>query len=126
MAYTKDLSDAAGRHFKDGRKLQEAKHYDGAGYHYGFAAECALKDRLLAAGVRADDDSIWKHFPELPSFALRALSTRSAAPLRTIFERKDFFQYWSTDMRYAVTGSVDEARAEKWRNQANQALGLLL
>lgn len=111
--------------FHDGRKLEAVSRYDGAGYHYGFAAECALKKCLLTAGVRADDASIWKHYPALPNVALLALSTRSAAPLRAIFERKDFMQHWSVDMRYAASGSITQALSEKWRKEANEALGLL-
>jgi hypothetical protein len=126
MAYTTNYEEAANRHFHDGRKLEAANRYDGAGYHFGFAAECALKECLIAAGVRTDDASIWKHYPALPSFAILALQTRSAAPLRTVLEKRDFLQHWSTDMRYASNGSISQARSEKWRNEANEAIGLLL
>lgn len=35
-------------------------------------------------------------------------------------------QYWEIVMRYAQTGSISEAQAERWRSDANDALGLLI
>jgi hypothetical protein len=33
---------------------------------------------------------------------------------------------WDVTMRYAGNAAVDELRAQRWKNHANQALGLLL
>ena len=34
-------------------------------------------------------------------------------------------QEWDTDIRYAVNGSVSEARASRWRDQADEVIGLV-
>lgn len=125
MAYEKNMKAAALRHYKDGRRLLDAKCFDNAGYHFGFAAECAIKQKLLDCGVRADDDSIWAHWPKLRLAAMMAISGRSAEPIRRLLEVASYMQGWDTDMRYAINGSVDERLAEKWRGEADKATGLL-
>ncbi|MFA7243390.1 MAG: hypothetical protein WC091_25055 [Sulfuricellaceae bacterium] len=125
MTYNPDLKTAALRHFSDGRKLHDDNRFDNAGYHYGFAAECALKHCLRNVGVRDDDDAIWKHFPTLRDIARLSIKTRSAAPLRKVLERSSFMQFWDTKMRYATDGAIDAKRAEKWRSDANEVIGLL-
>lgn len=125
MEYEKAMEQAAKRHFDDAAIMLEKKRYDNAGYHYGFAAECALKHSLREIGVRDDDDSIWKHFPRLKHLALLAVQSRRAGPLRQILESPQFMQGWQIDMRYSKNGSVDSATVEKWRNDANEALALL-
>lgn len=125
MAYTKNMEEAAQRHYADGRKLHDEYRYDNAGYHYGFAAECALKHCLLRVGVRGDDESIWAHYPAMRERALLALRTRTAASLRALFERQNFMQGWDTDIRYAADGSVSKGASDKWCKDANEAIGLL-
>lgn len=126
MAYEKNMELAARRHYDDGCSLLNLKRYDNAGYHFGFAAECAVKHKLLESGVSEGDDSIWKHWPTLRSLALLAISGRSADPLRKLLQPASFMQEWDTDMRYAENGSVTLARANKWRDDANDACGLLI
>lgn len=125
MAYSTDMQEAAKRHFIDGRELEDQRRYDNAGYHYGLSAECAIKFALGEAGVRDDDAALWRHFPELSQWALLAITTRSAAKVRSILQRPNFMQGWQIKMRYASNGSVLQTTAEKWRGDANYALGLL-
>jgi hypothetical protein len=126
MAYAKNMSAAAHRHYLDACKLQDAKRFDNAGYHFGFAAECAVKQKLIEAGVLQGDDAIWSHWPDLKRFALMAISGRQAAPIRSLLDNGNFMQYWDIVMRYAENASVNEAQAQRWREQANSALGMLV
>lgn len=125
MTYNIDLKTASLRHYKDGRKLHDDNRFDNAGYHYGFAAECAVKRCLQSIGVRDDDEAIWAHFPTLRNLALFSISTRSATPLRNALTRDSFMQFWDVKMRYANNGAIDAKYAEKWRADADEVIGLL-
>lgn len=120
------MEQAANRHYSDGMKLLNSNCFDNAGYHFGFAAECATKFRLLKSGIRADDDAIWAHFQALRRVALIAISTRSDADLFRILGRASFMQEWDTKMRYSSNGAVSQDRAKKWRADADELLGLLI
>lgn len=127
MAYIIDLESSAKRHYDDGRKLEDHKRYDNAGYHYGFAAECAVKLCLRKAGVRDDDPVISKlHFSKLREMALIALKSRRAAELKRVLSPKSFMQSWDVRMRYSSNGSVTVSEVAKWRQDADEALGLLV
>lgn len=126
MAYSTNMKKAAYRHYIDGKKLSDQKSFDNAGYHFGFSAECATKFRLLEAGVREDEDAIWVHFPRLRTLAIAAISKRADAELFRILNRANFMQEWDTRMRYSENGEIDGERAEKWRVEADEILGLLI
>ena len=126
MAYATNMRAAGRRHYADGAKLFDDRRFDNAGYHFGFAAECAVKQRLLDCGVRHEDDAVWKHWPSLRTLGLLAIRSRSAADLRRILSAPSFMSEWDVSMRYAGNAAVDEARAQRWKDHANQALGLLL
>lgn len=126
MAYVTDMRAAGRRHYADGVKLFEDRRFDNAGYHFGFAAECAVKQRLLDCGVQHEDDAVWKHWPSLRALALLAIRSRSAADLRRVLIAPNFMAEWDVTMRYAGNAAIDEPRAKRWKDHANQALGLLL
>lgn len=125
MEYTYDLPAAAERHYQDGCNLLENSRLDNAGYHFGLAAECAVKQGLADAGVTASDDAMWGHFPTIKALGLLALHGRSAMGLRSLLEQDNFMQWWEIKMRYTKTGTVDRSKVNRWREQANEALGLL-
>lgn len=126
MAYVKDMGEAANRHYCDGKTLQTSQRYDSAGYHYGFAAECAIKQQLINLGVAHDDAAIWGHFPKMRELAMEAIKSRRGSPTFNLLNQASFMQEWDTDMRYAKNASVTSDQAEKWRKNADSALGLLL
>jgi hypothetical protein len=126
MAYTPDMKQSANRHYVDGKKLFDANCFDNAGYHFGFSAECGAKFRLLNAKVREDDDAIWSHFPSLVKLSLIAIEGRSDADLYSVLSKAGFMQEWNTNMRYSKNGSISKVRAEKWRKDADEILGLLV
>jgi hypothetical protein len=127
MAYRTDMRSAADRHFFDGCKLQDELRLDNAAYHFGLAAECAVKHQLLSQHkVLTDHPAYWKHWPELRPLVLDALSGRSAAPLRTLMQRDNYLQHWSIEMRYAPSGTINPAQTGRWRDHADEAMGLML
>jgi hypothetical protein len=126
MAYETDMGQAALRHYSDGMKLLNSNCYDNAGYHFGFAAECATKSQLLKSGVRADDDAIWAHFQALRTLALLAINGRANAELFRTLSRQSFMQEWDIKMRYAKNGSVTQLLANRWRADADEMLGLMI
>lgn len=126
MAYSLDLQVAASRHYEDARLLKDSKRYDNAGYHFGLAAECAIKQKLLNCGTRSNDPAIWKHWPELKELAIIALNGRQAAPARMLVERGSFMQRWHIAMRYSDNGDVDQTQADRWQEDANEAIGLII
>lgn len=126
MAYTHNMEQAATRHYNDGKKLLDANRFDNAGYHFGFAAECATKFLLLRSGVRADDEAIWAHFQALRSLALIAVNGRGDTSLLKILSRASFMQEWDIKMRYSNNGEISQDRAKKWCADADEVLGLLI
>lgn len=125
MAYDVHLEQSAKRHYDDGVLLMNHRRFDAAGYHFGFAAECAVKHLIRDAGVMTNDPAIWEHFPELRALALQSLSGRAAGPIRILLERDSFMQFWDVRMRYAPNGSVKADMAERWRKHADEAMGCL-
>jgi hypothetical protein len=129
MDYEIDLVASAKRHFVDGETLLKAKSSQHAGYHFGFAAECALKSVLFAHSLpRRDDrrsDPYWAHFPELRRLLLRDGKGRLPQKLYDVIAHGSFLQHWDTDIRYAANKSVDAERASAWRGQADSIFGLI-
>ena len=41
-------------------------------------------------------------------------------------QRDNYLQHWDIKMRYAATGSITTAQLERWRENADEAMGLLL
>ena len=128
MAFQQDMEQAANRHYEDGRTLFDKDRFDNAGYHFGLAAECAIKHNLLKRDAVADDAAIWAHWPELRNLVCQTISGRQAAPILSLLDRPSpqYMQGWAIGMRYSANGEVDKRMANRWRDDANDALGLLL
>jgi hypothetical protein len=129
MDYEIDLISSARRHFGDGDSLLEAKSAQHAGYHYGFAAECALKSVLFHYQIPRPDerrgDPFWAHFPQLRTLLITSGKGRFSRKLYDLICHGNFMQYWDTDIRYAKNQSVSEERAKQWRKQADEVFGIL-
>lgn len=126
MARKINMEQAANRHYFDGTVLMAQRRFDNAGYHFGLAAECAVKRALQDVGVRGDDEAIWRHFPDITPSAIQAIEGRRAAPLRTLLETSAFMRSWHVAIRYSQNGTIDEVTATAWRNDANTAIGLII
>ncbi|OFW27625.1 MAG: hypothetical protein A3H27_02445 [Acidobacteria bacterium RIFCSPLOWO2_02_FULL_59_13] len=129
MTYNIDLSASARRHYRDGETLLAAKSAQHAGYHFGFAAECAIKSVLFRYHLPRHEeprtDPFWVHFPHLKTLLIRDGQGRLTQKLYSVIAHGSFMQHWDTDIRYASDRSVDEPRATRWRDQANEIFGLV-
>lgn len=129
MAYKIDLRDSAFRHFRDGETLLKAKSAQHAGYHFGFSAECAFKSVMpLHTFPKKEErrgDPFWAHFPELRTLLIRDGKGRFKQKLYDLLAHDSFMQNWDTDIRYAADHSVDQTRAEKWKDDADRVFGVL-
>jgi hypothetical protein len=122
MAYRRELPAAAQKHLKDADLLHGAERYDHAGYHYGMAAECALKGAFVNLGQRKiaeDSGAYYQHFPELKA-AASALAGRLSHRIFAMLNRSNFMQEWHFSIRYAADRSIDQLRCEQWRKQARE------
>jgi hypothetical protein len=129
MAYQIDLSAAAKRHWFDAETLLTSKRAQSAGYHYGYAVECALKSVLYRHNIprQADrrNDPYWAHFPELRTLLIRDGKGRLPQRIYNLIAQGAFMQYWDTDIRYAIDRAVDEQQANRWRKEADKILGIV-
>lgn len=127
MAFQPDMKQAANRHYEDGCTLFDKGRFDNAGYHFGLAAECAIKHKLLECKVFTNDAAIWAHWPDLRNLACQAISGRQAAPVMVLLDRRSpqYMQSWEIGMRYSPYGAVSRKMVERWRDDANEAIGLL-
>lgn len=129
MAYRLDFGASARRHWLDGKQLLAARRAQAAGYHFGFAAECAVKSILykhnIPQGADRREDPYWAHFPELRTILLRDGKGRLPQKLYDVIAKASFMQEWDTDIRYAMDGSISEERASKWRDQADEVIGIV-
>lgn len=104
---------------------------DVAGYLYGIAAECAIKEAMLRSGMRTlpkderQDDPFYAHFESLKTLLRDSAQGRLKGPLRKVAENSAFMQYWDTSMRYSDGKAIPIAWINKWRDQAQFALALM-
>jgi hypothetical protein len=129
MDYQINMADSAKRHFTDGDHLLKAKSSQHAGYHFGFAVECAIKLVLFQHNIprRSErrNDPFWAHFPELRTLLVRDGKGRLPGKLYSLIAHSNFLEHWDTDIRYARNHSVDADRASVWRKQADDIFGVI-
>jgi len=114
-------SDAALRHSQHADYLADGGHLDGAGYLIGFAVECAIKHAVASVLSAASVSHV--HLPALLEKSKKALQGRKKHSLVTVLHQPQFMQDWCIDVRYAADGSVDKNKYDRWRLDANRALG---
>ncbi|WP_437751327.1 hypothetical protein [Sorangium sp. So ce1389] len=84
MAFTAKLPQAAYRNLQAADVLESGHRRDVAGYLYGIAAECAIKQMMVPLSLPAEHDKneiFFSHFPELRTRLRDALQGRNAKPL---------------------------------------------
>jgi hypothetical protein len=132
MAYKQNLRSATQRHFRDADLLFKEKRFDGAGYHYGLSAECALKSAMKQVGISEDTEvndrpAVFLHFPELKRIPTKCAG-RLSQTIAKVLARPQFLQEWNVRMRYSHDNAVLRTRCEGWRDQVrefnNSCLGI--
>ena len=127
MAYPRDFAAAARRHLVDGKRLQQDKQYDNAGYHFGLAAECALKGAFIALGDRtfskegSGRKAFYAHFPALKNLSV-GLSGRISTSVATLLSKAKFMQDWDVKMRYSRNRSITRERCAQWCKDAEDLI----
>jgi hypothetical protein len=127
MAYTTNLADAARRHLEAADCLHDCeppcRRRDIAGYLYGLAAECALKEIMRRSHHWREPERL--HFPELKSALLETLRGRHAGVLRTLAEDTGFMNEWDIAMRYAPRADIPDRLVGTWRAHARKVLSIM-
>lgn len=132
MAYSVDLTNSARRHWEAAERLYAEdgtatpRNRDVAGYLYGVAGECALKQLMRRTGMRPlppeqrRDDPFYAHFPQLKTMLRETLNRRNDTVLRRWADDQALMNEWDTDMRYAPRKDVRSALVDRWRDHARQ------
>lgn len=126
-AYKIGLANSAQRHYLAAETLFEGSRKDVAGYLFGIAAECAIKQLMSQSGIRPldpkcrRDDPFFAHFPQLKALLRNKISGRNSQVLLRFIDCA-FMQDWDTDMRYAPSTDIDVRWVERWRVHAKAAI----
>lgn len=127
MAFIHDLPGAARRHLEAADKLYQEPdkgHHrkDVAGYLYGIAAECAVKQMLIPLQLSRQHDKnaiLYQHFPDLRTMLRDCLQGRNATSLMRFVKDDKFMNNWDITMRYADARQIRETWVDAWKEQAH-------
>lgn len=108
-----NYESAALRHFFDATSLLKRGDLDNAGHLIGFAAECAIKFRIVS--LRPSQDSPHGHFPEIVNVARKHLSGGRFS-YTSMFDllKTDVLRGWTVNRRYQETGSTTFDEVNEW------------
>lgn len=130
--YSTDLAKSARRHLATATHLDhedaQAKHGSIAGYLFGIAAECAMKEIMRDSGMRPlppeqrREDPFYAHFPQLKTMLRNSAHGRRAGELRRWSEDNNFMREWDTEMRYAPAKDIEREDVVRWRANAELVL----
>jgi len=126
MAYRTDFVDAARRYLQAADCLHDREppcRVDVAGYLYGIAAECAIKEILRRSRLWSKPDLV--HFPELKVVLRDNASGRYAGSLRKFAEDGAFMSEWNIAMRYAPKSDISPVQVKRWRMNARDAIAAM-
>lgn len=124
--YGINYASAARRHFAAAEALNESTRRNVAGYLFGIAAECALKEIMRASGMKPlaehqrRDDPFFAHFQTLKSMLRDKIKGRRSTELRHYAESSSFMQYWDVAMRYSDGKRVKAIWVERWHLDAKR------
>lgn len=120
MAFIHKLPEAAHRHLQAADMLcaDPGHRKDVAGYLYGIAAECAIKQMVIPLPLSAEHDKKaieYAHFPELRTRLRDALRGRNVKPISTFVFNDAFMNHWNIKMRYADARQIKAEWVETWQ-----------
>ena len=126
MAFSHQLPKAARRHLEAADSLHAGRRPDVAGYLYGIAAECAIKQMVIALPMSSEcskREIEYAHFPELRTLLRDALRGRTRAMQGWAFIQRDaFMNNWHVSMRYADASQIQARWVDDWRKQAHEVV----
>lgn len=118
---SEDFRDAARRHWKDACLLDEEQRQENADYHYGFAAECALKKALQTMRYFSEDEHR-KHINVLWDKMQATAFQRAYPGLRCLLAGSNRFADWNVEQRYHADGAISDAAVRTHREYARRLL----
>jgi HEPN domain-containing protein len=132
QTYARDMRKTAYRHLEAAEHLYNSTgRRDVAGYLFGIAAECALKQIMLDSGMRplaADkrrDDPFYAHFEDLKTLLRDTSEGRRSGELIALATDNSFMQNWDVSMRYSHGKDIDPRWIEKWLRDARDVVGMM-
>lgn len=121
-----NFSEAASRHWTDGKLLFEAERYDNADQLFGFTAECAIKAALNSiAGQRREaelGDRYWCHIETLWDRAPIQQLSKNYPGLVTLLRQQNPFSNWAASQRYDAAGTISREVSDDHRKVAQRLL----
>lgn len=125
QSYARDLARSARRHLQAAEHLLDETHRkDVAGYLYGIAAECAMKQMMINSGMRElvvekrNEDPFYAHFEELKTLVCDQAYGRLAGGLTRYAGNSSFMQHWAISMRYSPGKDIQIEWVNCWRRDA--------
>jgi len=126
------MAAAARRHLQAADILCEDPGHrkDVAGYLYGIAAECAIKQMVIPLPLpvpQSKDAIFYAHFPELRTLIRDVLQgrNRNVRPLSLFVFNNSFMNNWHISMRYADARQIRVDWVNAWKQQAKDAVGAM-
>lgn len=125
------MASSARRHLEAGEQLKATARKDVAGYLFGIAAECALKQMMLNSGMRPKErahrrqDPFFAHFEELKAMVRDHAHGRLHTELRRYAENGRFLQHWDVTMRYSDGRDIRPAWIDRWHEDARDIMGAM-
>lgn len=126
-----DFLDAHHRHLRDADSLFSASRLANADHLYGMAAECGLKQLMIAFGMETDNtgapknrsadwihaEKVWTRYETYRSGHIQGV--QYGLPPSNPFED------WKAEQRYAQERCFDHARVQPHRTAAHTVRGLV-
>ncbi len=125
MALSINLVEAARRARRAAQDLDGRNQHQVAGYLYGLAAECAVKEVARQVPCTRTDEILYAHFPELRNLILDVAQGRAADRLRRVVEHGSFLSEWTIKVRYAPNSEVTQKQVDRWKKDADSATMLM-
>lgn len=130
MGFTHNLPEAARRHLQAADLLfaDPGHRRDVAGYLYGIAAECAIKQMMIPLPLPPQYDKQYifhTHFPDLRTLLRDALGKRRGIPLVAFINNDAFMNNWNVKMRYADADQILPQWITAWQRDARDAVNAM-
>jgi hypothetical protein len=128
MAFTPKMPEAARRNLQAAEQLDAGSRRDVAGYLYGLAAECAIKEMIKPIPVPLEHDKnaiFYAHFPKLRTLLRDAFVGRRMKPVWNVILNNAFMHNWDVAMRYADARQIPDEWVNDWKQQAKDIVGAI-
>ena len=128
MAFIPKMPEAAHRNLQAADQLDAGHRRDVAGYLYGLAAECAIKQMVILLRLPQQinkKDILFAHFPHLRTLLRDAFTGRRGAAVWAVIINNKFLHNWDVAMRYADATQISDEWVNDWRQQARDVVSAM-